>query len=139
MKKHLMNRLYLQDNTIELNDLEYIDALDSGNYGVVTLVENRKNKYKYAIKCIGKKEIESEQIITNLELERSILFQIDHPFIVKLVKTLKDEHNIFFLMDYIRGKELFEVIRDIGLLNKIQTQFYSASIMLQLNIYMKGI
>lgn len=38
-----------------------------------TLVENRKNKYKYAIKCIGKKQIESEQIITNLELERCIL------------------------------------------------------------------
>lgn len=130
MKKHLLNRLYLQDNTIELPDLEYIDTLGSGNYGVVALVKNSKNKYKYAIKCIGKKQIESEQLITNLELERSILLQIDHPFIVKLVKTLKDNQNIFFLMEYIRGKELFDVIRDIGLLNKIQTQFYSSSIML---------
>jgi cGMP-dependent protein kinase len=33
-------------------------------------------------------------------------------------------------MDYIKGKELFDVIRDIGLLNKSQTQFYGASIML---------
>ena len=33
-------------------------------------------------------------------------------------------------MDYIKGKELFDVIRDIGLLNKFQTQFYGASIML---------
>ena len=33
-------------------------------------------------------------------------------------------------MDYIRGKELFDVIRDIGVLTKSQTLFYGASIML---------
>ena len=33
-------------------------------------------------------------------------------------------------MEYIKGKELFDVIRDIGLLTKFQTQFYSASMML---------
>jgi cGMP-dependent protein kinase len=33
-------------------------------------------------------------------------------------------------MDYIKGKELFDVIRDIGLLSKFQTQFYGASMML---------
>jgi cGMP-dependent protein kinase len=69
----------------------------------------------------------------NLELERAILLQIDHPFIVKLVKTLKDKNYVYFLMDYIKGKELFDVIRDIGLLDKFQTQFYGASIMLAVN------
>ena len=33
-------------------------------------------------------------------------------------------------MDYIKGKELFDVIREIGLLNKFQTQFYGGSMML---------
>ena len=33
-------------------------------------------------------------------------------------------------MEYIKGRELFDVIRDIGLLNKEQTQFYGASMML---------
>ena len=33
-------------------------------------------------------------------------------------------------MDYLKGKELFYVIRDIGILNKIQAQFYIGSIML---------
>ena len=33
-------------------------------------------------------------------------------------------------MDYIKGKELFDVIREIGLLNKFQAQFYGASLML---------
>ena len=130
MKEHLMNRLYLQDNTVELKDLLYCCNLGSGNYGKVALVKNLKNNFFYAIKIISRKQIDCEQLHSNLELERNILLQIDHPFIVKLVKTLKDKKYIYFLMEYIKGKELFDVIRDIGLLNKIQTQFYGASIML---------
>ena len=36
-------------------------------------------------------------------------------------------------MEYLKGKELFFIIRDIGLLNKQQTQFYVASIMIAIN------
>lgn len=130
LKDFLMNRLYLQDNTVQLNELTFYDLLGSGNYGCVSLVKSKKNNYFYAIKNISTKQILYEQLGRNLELERSILLQIDHPFIVKLVKTLKDPGHVYFLMEYIKGKELFDVIRDIGLLTKFQTQFYAASMML---------
>jgi cGMP-dependent protein kinase len=130
LKEYLLSRLYLQDNTVQLNDLIFYDVLGSGNYGTVSLVKNKKNNYYYAIKNISNKQILYSQIHENLLLERSILLQIDHPFIVKLVKSLKDQNYVYFLMDYIKGKELFDVIRDIGLLSKFQTQFYGASMML---------
>ncbi len=130
LKDYLKDRLYLQDNTVQLSDLIYYMKLGSGSYGNVSLVKSSKNKFFYAIKNISCKQILYNQLHANLELERSILVQIDHPFIVKLVKTMKDKKYIYFLMDYIKGKELFDVIRDIGLLNKFQTQFYGASIML---------
>jgi len=130
LKDYLRDRLYLQDNTVELIDLIYYMKLGSGSYGNVSLVKSSKNKYFYAIKNISCKQILYTQLHQNLELERSILVKIDHPFIVKLVKTMKDKNYVYFLMDYIKGKELFDVIRDIGLLNKYQTQFYGASIML---------
>ena len=96
MKQHLINRLYLQDNKIELKDLIFEQSLGSGNYGNVSLVSSKKNNFEYAIKGISRKQIDAEQLHHNLELERSILLQIDHPFIVKLVKTLKDEKFIYF-------------------------------------------
>jgi cGMP-dependent protein kinase len=130
LKDYLRDRLYLQDNTVQLNDLVYYMKLGSGSYGNVSLVKSSKNKFFYAIKNISCKQILYGQLHLNLELERSILVKIDHPFIVKLVKTMKDKNYVYFLMDYIKGKELFDVIRDIGLLNKFQTQFYGASIML---------
>ncbi len=130
LKEYLLKRLYLQDNTVQLEDLHYVGVLGSGNFGNVNLVQSMKNKSLYAIKGIDKIQINAEILHKNLELERSILLKIDHPFIVKLVKTLKDEKYIYFLMEHIRGKELFDVIRDIGLLNKYQTQFFAGSMML---------
>ena len=127
---YLNNRLYLQDESITLDQLTYLTKLGSGSYGNVSLVKSNKKNFFYAIKSIYNKQILYTQLHKNLELERRILLRVDHPFIVKLVKTLKDDRFIYFLMDYIKGKELFDIIRDIGLLNKKQTLFYGASIML---------
>ena len=130
LKDYLIDRIYLQDDTITLDQLTYLATLGAGSYGNVSLVKSAKKNYFYAIKNISNKQILYNQLCSNLELEKGILLQIDHPFIVKLVKTLKDDKFIYFLMDYIRGKELFDVIRDIGVLTKSQTLFYGASIML---------
>jgi cGMP-dependent protein kinase len=112
-----------------LTDLDYIKELGKGNFGSVCLVQSKKSKYYYAIKAMAKTQIDHEQLHTNIDMERSILLKIDHPFIMKLVKTLKDSNNIYFLTEYIKGKELFDVIRDIGLLNKKQCVFYGGSLM----------
>ena len=133
LKEYLKERLYLQDNRVELEDLIYYMVLGTGAFGNVCLVKSSKNKFFYAIKNISCKQILLSQLAANLNLEKSILLQIDHPFIVKLVKTLKDKNYVYFLMDYIKGKELFDVLRDINVLNKFQTQFYSASILLACN------
>ena len=130
LKDYLINRIYLQDDSITLEQLTYLISLGSGSYGNVSLVKTTKKNYLYAIKNISIKQTLYNNLTANIELEKSILLSIDHPFIVKLVKTLKDDKFLYFLMDYIRGKELFDVIRDIDILSKSQTLFYGASIML---------
>ena len=54
-----------------------------------------------------------------------------------MIKYLKNDNYIFFINEYIKGKELWEVIRDLGLLNKIQTQFYGISIFLTMDYLYK--
>ena len=122
----------MQDESVQLNQLTFYKSLGQRSYGNVSLVKSEKNKYFYAIKNISNKQILYSKLHQNIELERNILLKVDHPFIVKLVKTLKDDNYIYYLMDYIKGKELFDVIRDIGLLNKNIAQFYIGSMMLAL-------
>jgi cGMP-dependent protein kinase len=127
---YFQKKFYLEDNTIELKDLENIKELGSGNFGFVNLVKSRKNKQLYAIKALNTYQIKKEKLEKQVELEKNILLKVDHPFIMKMVKYLKNDNFIFYIMEYIKGKELWEVIRDIGLLNKDQTQFYSGSMLL---------
>ena len=131
--EYFTNKIYLEDNTIELKDLDNIKELGSGSFGCVNLVKNKKNKYTYAIKALDLDQIKKENLESCVEVERDVLLKIDHPFIMKMVKYLKNDSYIFFINEYIKGKELWEVIRDIGLLNKEQTQFYGGSILLAMD------
>ena len=131
--EYFTNKFYLEDNTIELKDLDNVKELGSGNFGCVNLVKNKKNKQLYAIKALDLEQIKKENLQACVELEKNVLLKIDHPFIMKMVKYLKNENYIFFINEYIKGKELWEVIRDIGLLNKEQTQFYGASILIAID------
>ena len=133
MLNYLHISLYLHDETVTLDDLIFIKELGKGNYGLVSLVMNKMTKFPYAIKAINKDRINSEKMQMNIQLEKNILLKIDHPFIVKLVKCLEDKKNIYFLMEYLKGKELFDVIRDIGLLDKEQTNFFVASMLIAIN------
>ena len=133
LNEYFTNKFYLEDNTIELKDLDNIKELGSGNFGSVNLVRNKKNKQLYAIKALNLDQIKKENLEVCVELEKNVLLKTDHPFIMKMVKYLKNESYIFFINEYIKGKELWDVIRDIGLLNKEQTQFYGASILLAIN------
>ena len=133
MVNYLNISLFLHDETVSLEDLLFIKDLGKGNYGNVSLVMNKRTKFPYAIKAINKDRINREKMQVNIQLEKNILLKVDHPFIVKLVKCLEDKKNIYFLMEYLKGKELFDVIRDIGLLNKEQTNFYIASMLIAIN------
>ena len=133
LNEYFTNKFYLEDNTIELKDLDDIKELGSGNFGSVNLVRNKKNKQLYAIKALNLDQIKKENLEVCVELEKNVLLKTDHPFIMKMVKYLKNESYIFFINEYIKGKELWDVIRDIGLLNKEQKQFYGASILLAIN------
>ena len=133
MENYLHTSLYLHDETVSLDDLLFIKELGKGNYGLVSLVMNKRTKFPYAIKAISKNRINLEKMESNIQLEKNILLKIDHPFIVKLVKCLEDKKNIYFLMEYLKGKELFDVIRDIGLLTKEQTNFFIASMLISID------
>ena len=133
LMEYFQNKFVFEDFTIELKDLDNIKELGKGSYGFVNLVRSKKNKQLYAIKALNLMQIKKENLQQSVELEKNVLLKVDHPFIMKMVKYLKNETHIFFIMEYIRGKELWDVMREIGLCDKYQTQFYGASMLLVMN------
>ena len=84
--EYFTNKIFLEDNTIELKDLDNVKELGSGNFGSVNLVRNKKNKFLYAIKALNLEQIKLENLEECVEVERDVLLKIDHPFIMKMVK-----------------------------------------------------
>jgi cGMP-dependent protein kinase len=99
---HIQKIISLQDYTINLTSLYFIKELGHGKFGKVYLVHNQRNFY--AIKSAKIKSVlKSAQLSDYFLREKNIMQQLDHPFIVKFVKTLKDSHYVYFLLEHVDG------------------------------------
>ncbi|PHT62947.1 CBL-interacting serine/threonine-protein kinase 20 [Capsicum annuum] len=65
-----------------------------------------------AIKVINKSNICNKDGIPDKKIERevSIMRQLQHPYIVKLHEVLATKTKIYFIMEYVKGGELFNLI-----------------------------
>ena len=126
----LLRRIDLQDDSILLEELALVKLLGKGQFGNVFLTAHRSKRSCYALKCICRKKIEAYQIHSNIILERKVMLQLDHPMIMKLVKTFKDEHRIYFLLELVVGLDLFDVLRKMNLLADADSRFYTACLIL---------
>ena len=131
--KNILNYIYkkisLQDNfENSLEDLYFCFRLGKGKFGNVSLVHNKENFY--AMKRVKRKEAERQVILIKYFItERTILLKLDHPFIMKLVKTFKTEEDIFYMMEFINGKVLGTYLEsrknnNNNLNNIFETQFF---------------
>ena len=136
-KEYLMKKLALQDTEISLDSLNYIKFLGKGKFGTVSLVHNHKNID--AIKAISRKSVEREKILARYFVnERKIMLSLDHPFIVKMVKSMKNQHFCFLLIEYINGTNLDQYLtKRENKQNVYETQFYIGSILLMLDYLQK--
>lgn len=130
MYKKIIKRMHLQDDTINLSDLFIVKSLGNGMFGNVFLCAMHKTKIPYALKTVTRKKIAENNLYESLVLERKALLQIDHPFITKLVKTFKDENRVYFLLEYVHGLGLYQVLRILNLVNTHMCRFYTGCLLL---------
>ena len=129
IRKQLLARIELQDDTVNLSDLVVVKTLGSGMFGNVFLTAHRTKRMLYALKTVDRRKILAYDIQENIVLERKVLLELDHIFILKLIRTFKDEFRLYFLLEYIKGMDLFDVLRELGLLNETDSRFYTACLL----------
>ena len=138
VKEYMKKKIALQDTSIALNELYFVRFLGKGKFGNVNLVHNNKNLY--AIKQVSRKAVEKQKILARYFVnERRIMLSLDHPFIVKMVKTFKNNYFCFFLMEYVNGKNLDEHLArpNAKKFNLEETRFYIGNILIMLEYLQK--
>ena len=92
---------------IKFEDLKIQMVLGSGSFGKVYLAEYEGKLY--AVKAIKKTLLIMEKIRKDVENERDIMAENDHPFLIDMEFLFENDHRIYFVMPFIRGGEVEEL------------------------------
>lgn len=84
------------------------------------------------MKVLAKTEVVRLKQVEHISCERSILGAVDHPGIVNLFCTFQDNLNIYMLLEFVQGGELFSHLRRAVRFSADVTRFYAANIILVL-------
>lgn len=110
----------------------------AGTFGRVLLVRLRSPSHQtrsancFALKVLRKSEIVRLRQVEHVNAERYIMSRVRHPFIVDLYATFQDSLNIYMLLSYVPGGELFTHLRRAQRFTPDVTRFYLATIVLAL-------
>jgi protein kinase A len=96
---------------LKLDNFVVQRTLGTGSFGRVHLVQSKINKRYYALKVLKKVEIVKLKQVEHTNNERAILSSVQHPFIVNLWGSFQDDANLYMVMDFIPGGELFTYLR----------------------------
>lgn len=94
-----------------LTDFQIQRTLGTGSFGRVHLVQSKHNQRYYAVKVLKKQQVVKMKQIEHTNDERKMLQRVKHPFLITLWGTFQDSKNLYMVMDFIEGGELFSLLR----------------------------
>nr|XP_044992963.1 serine/threonine-protein kinase DCLK3 [Jaculus jaculus]XP_044992964.1 serine/threonine-protein kinase DCLK3 [Jaculus jaculus] len=83
-------------------------VIGDGNFAVVKECKHRDTRQTYAMKIIDKSKLKGKEDIVDSEI--SIIQSLSHPNIVKLHEVYETETEIYLIMEYVQGGDLFDAI-----------------------------
>jgi len=129
LREHLEQRNRIQNGHLRFEDLFAIKVIGQGGFGIVKLVEHVDTKVQYALKCVRRDKLNAEEKRALLS-ERQTMIETDHPMLLNMIRTYRDNDNVYFLLEVASGGELLDAMEHLGLLTKKQTQFYIGCLVL---------
>ncbi|KAL7909592.1 kinase-like domain-containing protein [Trichoderma velutinum] len=115
-----------------LGDFEILRTLGTGSFGRVHLVQSKHNQRFYAVKVLKKAQVVKMKQVEHTNDERRMLSDVKHPFLITLWGTFQDWKNLYMVMDFVEGGELFSLLRKSGRFPNPVAKFYAAEATLAL-------
>ncbi|ESO00920.1 hypothetical protein HELRODRAFT_82669 [Helobdella robusta] len=94
------------------------ETLGSGTFGKVKIGIHQLTGHKVAIKVMNRQKIKSLDVVGKIRREIQNLKLFRHPHIIKLYQVISTPSDIFMVMEYVGGGELFEYIVKHGKLKE---------------------
>ena len=130
----------IRPKPLTLDDFEIVDFLGQGTFGKVYLTKLKSTGKLYAIKCISKEILIEYDQEENTKLEEQILFTCKHEFLLGMDFVFQNIDNIYFVMPYVKGGELYAHLKKEKRFPEYAIKFYAVQIILGIGyLHEKGI
>jgi len=93
-------------------------TLGIGSFGKVKLAVHKETGIKVAIKVLNKKKVQALDMNDKVWREIRVLKLFSHPHIIRLYEVIDTPSDIFVVMEYVSGGELFDYIVAKGRLSE---------------------
>ncbi|KAG1356880.1 hypothetical protein G6F62_001970 [Rhizopus arrhizus] len=117
---------------LKLEDFKIERTVGTGSFGRVHLIQSKINNRYYVLKVLQKAEVVKLKQVEHTNNERATLASIQHPFIVNLWGSFQDDANLYMVMDYVPGGELFSFLRKSKKFSNEVARFYAGEVLLAL-------
>ena len=117
----IQNRYFLLSPTVELgferecNKYDFINEnkspLGKGAFGEVWKVTHENSQKVYCIKILIKRDIFEQKLINQINKEISIMYNVNHPYSVKLVNHFEDNEKLYLIMELASNGNLYNFIQ----------------------------
>ncbi|XP_032829468.1 ribosomal protein S6 kinase alpha-3 isoform X2 [Petromyzon marinus] len=117
------------------SQFELLKVLGQGSFGKVFLVRKIKGPdagQLYAMKVLKKATLKVRDRVRT-KMERDILVEVNHPFIVKLHYAFQTEGKLYLILDFLRGGDLFTRLSKEVMFTEEDVKFYLAELALALD------
>ncbi|XP_062160293.1 probable serine/threonine protein kinase IRE4 isoform X2 [Alnus glutinosa] len=115
-----------------IDDFEIIKPISRGAFGKVFLARKRTTGDFFAIKVLKKLDIIRKNDIERIVAERNILITVRNPFVVRFFYSFTCRDNIYLVMEYLNGGDLYSLLRNVGCLEEDVARLYIAELVLAL-------
>jgi len=115
---------------VHLKDFDLQRTLGTGSFGRVHLVRYKATGHYYAIKVLKKAEVVRLKQVEHIINEKTILEKTHSPFFVNMVATFQDSLNLYMVLEFIMGGEMFTYLRKFQRFPNHIAKFYAAEVVL---------
>ena len=99
---------------ITIKDYKLFKRLGKGSFGEVFLTSKDNSSVLFATKRINLKQQTNKNMIKYLNYELSIMKELYHPNIIRLIEYIPTNNHIYVIMDYCNGGNLTECLKKYG-------------------------
>lgn len=114
---------------LKIEDFELLKVVGKGSFGKVMQVMKRDTGRIYALKTIRKAHIISRSEVPHTLAERSVLAQINNPFIVPLKFSFQSPEKLYLVLAFVNGGELFHHLQREQRFDINRARFYTAELL----------